>query len=172
MQTTDGFTLMEIMVALVIAVMVLVAAHTAFVAIADQGEAFARMSARQDGEANAWEWLRILVRRMRTAGDAASIVGTDSTVNFSSWCESPHGWLEPCSVSLSVDHRDSLLRVASSTGLAFAVLAVPPTHLRYYVIGKRSGVLASSWNSTFAPPDAIAVLTGADTLLFGIGDRG
>jgi len=63
-----GFTLVEVMVAIVITVIVLAGARALLGQIADQGDRITAAAAAGDGEANADALLRTLVGRVEVSG--------------------------------------------------------------------------------------------------------
>src|SRR5689334_15918905 len=95
-----GFTLLEVMVALVIGGMAVAGAAALLGVLGERAQAVERAGARADGDANAERVLRLLVANLNLPDTTRSFAGDPNTVGFRSWCETPAGWLDRCAVRL------------------------------------------------------------------------
>lgn len=171
-----GFTLVELLVALLIAGLVLAGAHATLGQIADTAHlvsAEARQHARQ---ANAEDFLRTLVGSHDTSfDDADRFSGSPLRAHFPTWCETPFGWLERCHVTLLMEAADSSVRLTVS-GPAADTFVVRrgsgEAHFDYLATAQEGGVWVRSWGERIVSPLALRAVLGADTLILRIGERG
>lgn len=123
--------------------------------------------------------LRSLALQLSLSNDTLpTFVGTDNTARFRSRCRVPRGWVEQCSVVVSI---------ADSSGLSELRLAAPgieqmtvlrdstPLLLRYLESAKDGGHWRRSWISTSSVPLGFGVVRSGgqmpDTAFFRIGRR-
>ena len=93
-----GFTLVEVMVAVVVIGVVLVGARAMLGQIADDAGRISGAAAEADREANADALLRAVAGRLEVSPVPEREVrfeGQPDGARFHSWCEVPDGWLEP-----------------------------------------------------------------------------
>ena len=100
----DGFTLVELLVAIVIAAGVAATARGVVATIGDAGLRLASASAAEDSIAGGELLSRWIIRQTRRLpGDSLGLFGTDRGFVIQSWCPVAGGWAEPCEVTFAVD---------------------------------------------------------------------
>jgi len=169
-----GFTLIEVMVALVIAGIVIVAAHRIFTGVADGARAVGVARENLDRSANARRWLKATFLSLEPPFE-----GRADRVSFSSWQLVPGDWFEQTPTQLVQDeHRllgttwaDSLRLADSVTDVAFDYLLDPGAETKW----------VREWISPVSAPIAVRLrIAGCgrrdaecvDTLLFLVKERG
>jgi prepilin-type N-terminal cleavage/methylation domain-containing protein len=172
----DGFTLVEVLVALVIAGTVVVTVRMMLEQLADDAERLVAHAAINDTEANADRILRELVANLEVGtDDARRFAGEERATRFTSWCDVSRGWQERCTVTLAIDTQGPapVLVASLSTGELLVVRRDFSTAaLRYLGDAARGGTWLRSWGESMTAPLAIGVLIGADTVILRIGERG
>ena len=171
-----GFTLVEVIVALVVSAIAVLGARLLLERVGDATALIVREATASDAKANGERMLRDLVSRLETGtSDVGPFVGSSDSARFTSWCDVPRGWRERCAVSLTVrpgDARDTLI-VSTSTGLAFSALDAPaPLELRYLNDVRAGGMWFSSWGAGITAPLAIGIAGARDTIILRVGERG
>jgi prepilin-type N-terminal cleavage/methylation domain-containing protein len=171
-----GFTLIEVMVALVVSAIVLLGARAM---LGEVGDAAARISvegARLDANANAEHALRALVRNLYLGyANEAVFAGDARQVTFVSWCDTPSGGQERCKVALSIEKRiggDALVVHTSRSDAIVVRDRVRTGSLRYLTTVYRGGEWIRSWGAGITAPLAIGIILDTDTLIVPIGERG
>jgi prepilin-type N-terminal cleavage/methylation domain-containing protein len=169
-----GFTLIEVLVAITISAMVVVAAHQIFTGVADGARAIANARQSLDRSSNARRWLKATFLSLEPPFE-----GRTDHVSFTSWQLQTGGWLEPQPVILGregerlmAQHGEASLDLAEGiTDVAFDYLLDPGANTKW----------VREWVSPVSAPLAIRVRiagcgqrdTGCvDTLLFLIKERG
>jgi prepilin-type N-terminal cleavage/methylation domain-containing protein len=173
-----GFTLVEVMVALVVMGVVVAGARVVLGQLADDAVRIAAAGAEADREANAERLLRETAGRLEmssTPGREARFEGHPRAARFRSWCEVPDGWLERCDVSLG------FIQVDGEPVLALRTAGGEPVALRR---GFRSGELLylrdagdggawiHRWGASITAPVALGVVIDGDTAIVRVGERG
>ena len=168
-----GFTLIEVMVALMIGGMAVAGAAALLDALGNRAEAIERAGIGVDRDANAERLLRGLVANLDLSSDSTpSFVGDINAARFRAWCESPAGWLAHCTVHLSLERRGDL----ASLRLQVDNPGPSVIELGHDLRGARFGYLFSvddvlTWTdraSHLVPPLAVALIVERDTLLLGV----
>jgi prepilin-type N-terminal cleavage/methylation domain-containing protein len=169
-----GFTLIEVMVALAISALVMLAVHRVFTGVADGAKAVVISREHLDRQANARRWLKATFLSLEPP-----FAGRTDRASFTSWQLSSGGWFEQKPTTLS---RDGSRFVGTSGGaslqladgvadLAFDYLLEPGADTRW----------VREWISPVSAPLAVRVrITGCgkrdaacvDTLVFLIKERG
>lgn len=174
MKRTRGFTLIEVLVALTIASLVLLAAHQMFTGVADGARAVATERQVLDRRSNARRWLKATFLSLE-----APFEGRANNISFTSWQLTPGGWFEPQPIAvgchgtlLVARHAGDILTLADDvTGVAFDYLLDPGADAKW----------VHEWNSPVSAPLAVRVrIAGCgkreagcvDTLLFLVRERG
>ncbi len=172
MSTRRGFTLIEVTIALVVGGMALSAAVALLTGLGERADQIRAAAARVDRDANAERLLRSLWTNLRPSDDSSPTVSGDSmAVEFSAWCESVEGWLRPCRARLAVDHDGPashftlVLSAAETMTMTFWSRKRDPGRIRYLRNAANGGTWMTRWTD-IVPPAAIAVITGADTVVF------
>lgn len=172
--TRRGFTLIEVLVALTIASLVVVAAHRIFTGVADGAKALAAERQDLDRRSNARRWLKATLLSLEPPFD-----GRTTRVSFISWQLTPGGWFEQEPVELVHEgsrfiahHGGATLQLADGvTDLAFDYLLEPGVDSKW----------VREWVSPVSAPVAIRLRIGGcgrrdtacvDTLLFLVKERG
>jgi prepilin-type N-terminal cleavage/methylation domain-containing protein len=165
-----GFTLVEVMVALVIGSMAVAGAAALLGGLGDRAEAIDLAGSRADADANAERLLRALAENLDIGFDTMPpLAGSADSMAFRAWCQTPGGWLDRCAVRLLFDHRQGVavfdleLRGADSSTLT---LRHGFDHGRFRYLEEVDHRLrwVESW-SRRAPPGALGIVIDADTLL-------
>ena len=171
-----GFTLIEVIVALVVSSIVLLGARAMLGEIGDDALRIAARAQRVDAETNAERTMRALVRGLElSANDSAQFSGTARRAQFSSWCDMPAGWQERCSVALVIEKRrdgDALVIHASARPPMIVRERVGTASLRYLSTVSAGGEWIRVWGAGITAPLAIGIILDADTLIVPIGERG
>jgi prepilin-type N-terminal cleavage/methylation domain-containing protein len=173
-----GFTLVEVMVALVVIGVAVAGARVVLGQLADDAERIARSSADADREAGADALLRDLAGRLELGGAAGGerrFEGQPHGARFHSWCDVPAGWLERCEVTLGI------LDLDGQPVLAVRADGADPVALRrgfsegeilYLRDAGGGGEWVRRWGASITAPVALGVVLDGDTLIVRIGERG
>ena len=171
-----GFTLVEVMVALLVSGVIVLGARMILEQLGDEATRIVGYAARTDRNANAERQLRALARRLEIATTASTEFGGDEqSAHFSSWCDVPGGWQERCAVTLEVDvEGDKHMLVARlSTGEKLIIRdELERCELRYLKDASTGGTWFRSWGTGISAPIGIGVIVDRDTLILRIGERG
>ena len=174
MKRTDGFTLIEVMVAITIAAVVVVAAHKVFTGVADGAQAVATARQDLDRSANARRWMKATFLSLEPPFE-----GRRDRINFTSWQLSSGGWLEQSATTLQQDG----LRLTGTSGTQTIRLAdgVSGVTFDYLLEPGADTKWVAEWISPVSAPLAVRVrIAGCgkqdaacvDTLFFLIKERG
>ena len=173
-----GFTLVEVMVAVVVMGVVLVGARTMLGQIADDADRIAAAAREADRDANAEALLRSIAGRLDVApvpGDEIRFQGQPQGARFHSWCEVPDGWLERCQVSLGLIELDDApaLALRLSTGETVPLRRGFRSGEILYLRGAgNGGDWITSWGGSITAPLAFGIVIDGDTAIIRIGERG
>ena len=171
-----GFSLVEMMVALLISGMVVLGARMMLEQLGDSAIRTIARSTRADREANGERLLRDLAGRLDVGSDASTgFSGEPGTAHFGSWCDVPSGWQEPCRVALVVvdrGQRSTLIATFAPNDSVTLLVREHPMQLRYLGEPRAAGRWFISWGAGITAPLAIAVISGTDTMIVRIGERG
>jgi prepilin-type N-terminal cleavage/methylation domain-containing protein len=177
-----GFTLLEVLVALTVGGMVLVAAAGVFGAVADGGRELRAARTALDRARNARRWLAATFLSLEIGQDAASpFEGRPDRVSFTAWEEEPGGWLARRRIRLGLSGQgltatigdgDALVLADSVSALGFDYLLEPGLNASW----------VREWISPVSAPVAVRIRirrvpaagrrAPSDTLLFLIKERG
>lgn len=174
MKGTRGFTLIEVLVALTIASIVILAAHEMFTGVADGAKAVAVERRDLDRRSNARRWLKATFLSLEPPFE-----GDANKVSFTSWRLTSGGWFEPQPVEIMREGTQlmarggpELLPLADGiTDVAFDYLLEPGADSKW----------VRGWISPVSAPVAVRVrIAGCgrgdegcvDTLLFLVKERG
>ena len=174
MRRTAGFTLVEVMVAVAISALVILAAHRIFTGVADGAKAVERARESLDRQANARRWLKATFLSLEPPFE-----GRRDRASFRSWQLSSGGWFEQLPTTLSLDGsrfvgtsgRTSLSLADSVGELAFDYLLEPGADSKW----------VREWISPVSAPLAVRIRVAGcgkrdagcvDTLMFLVKERG
>lgn len=173
----NGFTLIELIVAMTISGVVLLGARALWESLTGSVDRLRAQSVIEQRNANSERLLRSLVGRLEVGTDQAhEFSGEPLRATFTTWCNVPAGWLERCDADLAVeaDSGTTLRLVARlSTGEVIVLRRGFETGaLRYLNDPLAGGVWFRVWSHGITAPLAIGVITGGDTTILRIGARG
>lgn len=175
-----GFTLLEIVLAMSITALVVLAAREISERLTTTGRALHRatISAGRRTAGNAL--LRSLVGQIDVGRDSvmersALFGGTESWAEFLSWCQRGN-WEEHCSVHLQLVPSASgvvILRAnISSIGVVDLDSFPTPVAFRYLLDASNSGRWMNRWSPGPFAPLAIGIVTATDTTILPAGPHG
>jgi prepilin-type N-terminal cleavage/methylation domain-containing protein len=173
-----GFTLVEVMVALVVMGVVLVGARAMLGQVADDADRITAAAEQADREANADALLRSIAGRLEISADPQREVrfeGEPQGARFHSWCEVPDGWLERCQASLGIIDLEGAkaLALRLSTGEMIPVRrGFQSGEILYLRDAAEGGSWVTSWGASITAPIAFGVVVDGDTTIIRIGERG
>lgn len=173
-----GFTLVEVMVALVVMGVVIAGARTMLGQIADNADRIGAAAREADREANADALLRTIVGRLDVSplpGQEIRFEGEPQGARFESWCEVPDGWLERCRVSLGFIQLEgaSALALRLSTGELVPLRRdVGEGVILYLRDAAEGGAWVTSWGASVTAPQALGIVVDGDTTIVRVGERG
>lgn len=176
----SGFTLIEVLVALMVGAIVLLGARQVLAILTDQSHSLARRATQTDRDANGERVLRDLVGQLELGSPGTvPFSGLPDTVHFSSWCEGPSGWLERCAVTLSFaadsDHETLRAQLGASPPLDL-VRGFRSGAFRYLESAASGGQWFQKWGTGITAPLAIGIVMvrddAVDTMVVRIGPRG
>lgn len=171
-----GFTMIEIVLALMISAFAITAVALVIRQLETTGDLLARESRREDGAANGARMLADLVGRIDMSIDSTrQFQGHSQQLSASSWCEVPGGWMERCALRITLDPRQDSTDVAVQIDgdMPMPVLTLSGAMTFRYFTPEPLPVWAAAWGRGLLPPFAVG-LVGADgdTLVLRIGERG
>jgi prepilin-type N-terminal cleavage/methylation domain-containing protein len=167
-----GFTLLELMVALVVGGITLTGATALYLGLSGRAEAIRATSLALSHDANAERVLRLLAQNAEGRGEAPGVRGDSAEVTLDTWCETPFGWSEPCRVRVAFGdngrfRRLSLQRLDAASAPLVLRDSLNAGHITYLVDASRGGSWSAAWTED-VPPPALAVVMETDTLLLPI----
>lgn len=174
MRRRHGFTLIEVMVALAIGGIVIVAAHRIFSGVADGTKAVAIARESLDRSVNARRWLKATFLSLEPPFE-----GRANRASFTSWQLVPGGWFEQTPTRL-VQEGSHFLGVAGIEPLQLAN-GVSDVAFDYLLDPGANTKWVREWISPVSAPLAVRVRIGGcgrrdagcvDTLLFLVKERG
>lgn len=183
MESRRGFTLVELLVALVVGAIVMLGGRLVLQSVADSRARLSRATRHADDDANAERVLRAAVAALEVGSGAdAQFGGDEHETRFTSWCDTPGGWKERCGVKLSVvgDGEGTVIQDSLGHALVLELAQQPPivvrtafVHgtLRYLLDAHDGGRWMRVWDRGLSAPLAIAAIVDGDTLILGIGNR-
>jgi prepilin-type N-terminal cleavage/methylation domain-containing protein len=164
-----GFTILELLVALVLSAGVLLAGRTLTEQAAGVSETIAVDAAVADSARARARFLRTVVRSIDIGSDTSNFSGDARTAKFASWCSDGQVLKQHCAVTLTVD---SLVTLTDSSASRVLVRYTVPGVLRYLGDASDGGHWYRSWGPEVTLPLAVGIIFGADTIVLRIGDRG
>ncbi|MGH7648290.1 MAG: PulJ/GspJ family protein [Gemmatimonadaceae bacterium] len=179
MARPNGFTIIEVTVALVVGSIVLVAAYTMLSNLSDREHTLVAAAIVADGAANGKQELRALVGRLEVGTPGStSFTGESEDARFASWCDVPSGWQERCNVELAFDTAGGHATLVARIGARPIVLLAGFDRgaFRYLQSASGGGQWIEQWGTGVTAPLGIGALLRyadrTDTLILRIGPRG
>jgi prepilin-type N-terminal cleavage/methylation domain-containing protein len=173
-----GFTLIELVVALLIVGMVVLLTHQLFTVVVQGAQTIVERRQALDREANARRWLEGAWLSLDVGEQAGGFEGHRDHVEFATWTLVPGGWFERERVRLDVTGH----RFVARSGSRALVLSdsVEEVAFDYLLTPGETSQWVQEWMSPSSAPLAVrlrVLKSGcrgacADTLLFLIGPRG
>ncbi|WP_420127342.1 type II secretion system protein [Longimicrobium sp.] len=173
-----GFTLVEVMVAIVVMGVVLVGARTMLGQMADDADRIGAAAREADRDANAEALLRAVAGRLDVSSVPGSVIrftGERQGARFHSWCEVPDGWLERCDATLGLIELDGepVLALQLSTGETVPLRrGFASGEILYLRSAEAGGQWVTSWGASITAPLAFGIVADGDTSIIRIGERG
>jgi type II secretory pathway pseudopilin PulG len=169
-----GFTLIDVLVALAVGGLVIVAAHRIFAGVGDSSRAIAAAREHLDRQANARRWLKSAYLSLEPPFE-----GRTDRMSFSSWQLSSGGWFEPR--VLTVSRAGDQLVAEGAAGTVVLREGVTDVAFDYLLEPGADTKWVREWVSPVSAPLAVRLrIAGCgrgeagwvDTLLFLIRERG
>ena len=179
---SDGFTLIEVLVALLLAALVVSLAHQVFSAVVAGARRVEAARATLDAHANRRRWL-IEAFASLAAGPppAGPFDGEPGRVHFTTWLQQADGGFAPTAVDLGVEQAALVARLASGDSLVLAS-RVARAAFDYLLVPGANARWVGEWISPVSAPlavrlritreDSTGTAAATDTLLLLIGARG
>ncbi len=172
----EGFTLVELMIVVALVGLVLASSHLLFIQVGDAHERIAREAVAGDARFAGQRALRAIVRNAETTTDSLERFSGDAgAARFVTWCAGTGGWLERCTVRLSLSYHDDSTWIVGSRGDSLRdTVALFRTRgmgvFRYLDRASRDTTWLQSWGTSILLPGAVALVTERDTIAFPTGD--
>lgn len=174
-----GFTLLELMVALVVAGAVVLVAERIFAGTVDTSRAVAESRRALDHEMNARRLLSSAFGSIEVGSQGAEFNGQPGSARFVTWLQSSEGWFERQSVTFSLERSRVLLRMPGSPPVTVAD-DVTSLDLDYLLEPGAESHWVREWVSPVSAPLAVRVrISGAarpgtrtDTVIYLVKARG
>lgn len=166
MRRLQGFTLIEVMVALALSGLVVLLAHKVFNGVVDGAERLSEARTALDREANGRRSLTEMFGSLDIGTEGTSgFTGRPGRVEFTTWQRVSAGWLERRQVVLAAEDG-RFVAWNDVSAVAFDYLLEPGANAAW----------VREWISPVSAPVAVRVriarAAGVDTLLFIVGSRG
>ncbi len=180
----QGFTLIEVIVAVTIGALVVLVAHQLFAAVAERGRTLIAARRSLDRAVNARRWLAATFLSLDVGTDGAGgFDGRPDHAAFSTWLLTPDGWFERRQIALSAEQGQ--LRAAVTPGMPIALVdSVTDVQFDYLLEPGAESRWVREWVSPVSAPVAVRMRIAkagcemrdagcvVDTLLFLIKERG
>ena len=168
-----GFSLVEVLVALVVSALVVAGARALVDGLSDASRSVAARATATDRAANGAALLRALARRVEVGtARERTFDGFPDHAAFTSWCDTPAGWQLRCRVTLTIDSAIVGLRLATDRDEEHTVVDTAAVRLIYLEDANGGGRWFNGWGSGLTAPLAIGVVGRGDTTIVRIGGRG
>lgn len=176
MRPRDGFTLIELILALMLTGGALLSATLLLDQLGDGAERITRDGAAMSRRANGARLINRLLADARPSDDSTDrFTGDDHTMRLWTLCDVPGGWREPCRAELAIDQRgDSSAIVARlAVGGTFTVRQQSgQRQFRYYDPTRSAdSVWLGHWSSNVTLPLGVAIVGSGDTIVIPVSAR-
>jgi prepilin-type N-terminal cleavage/methylation domain-containing protein len=173
-----GFTLVEVLVALVITGTVALLAHQLFAAAVDGSRRLEHARRRLDRESNARDFLRDAFLALDVGLEAGPFEGEPHQLRFSAWLPVSDGWNERSTILLAADDGrfTAALKGGAESPLVLAE-GVRSVALDYLITPGADAHWVMDWHSAVSAPLAVRVRVtraggACDTTLYLVKARG
>ena len=170
---SSGMTLVELIAALAITGFAIVGALELIDGLTESGARIAALGVARADTVNGERVLRRLLAETFVTRDSTDAFRGDSrTLEFTTRCEQPEGWLQRCRVVIVADRRSdtSAVIASSSTGGRLELLRrVGAAEFRYFNSRSPDSTWTSRWAAPLRTPEALGVIVAGDTTVFPIG---
>lgn len=171
MKLRKGFALMELIMALAISSALLLGARVLLVQSTDSAGRIVASAEETMSAANSERLLDWLLLQLDTAG--MSFLGARHEARFQSWCETPYGWKERCSVRVHLTDTPAGRFLTIDTRTRSHELSIATTieadGFTYLVAAAHGGSWLADWSFQLTLPQAIGLIEDADTTILRIG---
>jgi prepilin-type N-terminal cleavage/methylation domain-containing protein len=174
-----GFTLVEVLVALVLAGTIALLAHQLFAAAVDASRRLEQARRRLDREGNAHAFLRDALLALDVGADGGGpFEGYPGHLQFSAWLPVSDGWDERRTVVLALDRGRWTATLGDEPGTRLVLAdSVKSVSLDYLLDPGADARWAMGWHSPVSAPLAVRVRLAhaggaCDTMLFFVKARG
>jgi len=166
-----AFTLVEVIAALAITGLLLPLAWAYLGQSADNRDRVTVAVAGHAEVGNGGRLLRSLVERTVAGSDTLSAFkGQQFEARFGSWCQSTSGWLERCSVRLSINRdRRAILVETEGAESVVALRSTRPLAFAYALLSGGAIRWQGALTTRLTTPLAVGVVSGSDTLVLRVG---
>ncbi|HEY9226639.1 MAG TPA: type II secretion system protein [Gemmatimonadaceae bacterium] len=173
LRSRRGFTLIELLAALSISGLAMLGGVLLLDQLTDSTARIVHRGLDVARYGNGMRVLRQLMLDARVTADSLDrFRGDERSAEFSSVCQRPGGWMEPCRASLGVDWRKdtSVIIAGFSTGenLELARRA-GKAELRYFDAIGATPQWVQRWALSITMPAAIGIVVEADTVVYPLG---
>jgi hypothetical protein len=164
---------MELLAALSISGLVMLGGIILVDQVTDSSGRIVRSGLIAASDGNGARVLRQLMFDARVTADSLDrFRGDERSTEFSTMCQRPGGWLEPCRAALGIDWRQdtSVVMARLSTGEHLELARRPGiVELRYLDPALRDSIWLHRWALSIAMPVAIGLVSENDTSIFSLG---
>ncbi len=149
-----GFTLIEVMVALVVASLLTMIAHRVFGATLDAGRTLTAARQSLDRGENAHRFLAATFLSLEVGAAGQRFEGRADAVRFAAWMETPDGWFEPIAVTIEVERNRLLAHVGMRPPIVLAD-SVVDVRFDYLLEPGADKAWITEWVSPLSAPIAV-----------------
>jgi prepilin-type N-terminal cleavage/methylation domain-containing protein len=172
-RSARGFTLVEVMAAIALSGLVVSGGVLLLRQLGDEADRIRIESADVARQGNGERLLRALTRNAEATSDTSRrFRGDERSASYRSWCSTPSGWNERCTVLLVIDQGvDSSTIIAElSSGEHLRLLKHRgAVEFRYVDPSAHDSAWTRYWGQSLKLPTAIAIVRSGDTLVFPLG---
>jgi len=170
-----GFSLLEIVVAIAVGGVVVLAAHHMFAIVADTADRGPVAARAASATRNRERLLRDLVASVDVGSDTSQrFYGQPDSVRFNSWCRAAGGWLERCTVDLMLVAQENGVALDARWSGERARLATHQAPARFMFLRSAAdgGAWLARWGAAISAPLAVRVAWADTSIFLRIGPRG